>query len=384
MRKTMNIVFWGLFLFLIQGLLSGCPNSGSSNGSAVRAGEEGAAFQALQSQAPTFADETDGMEFFFGSLHGHSTISGKDVQGSPQEVLTWARDEAGFDFYVLTDHGEGIIPREWKVMQVQTDAFTQDGVFVAMRGFEWSHPLVGHVCVYNTDTYTSSILLPFLNCFYRWVDKHDALTQFNHPGREPLVFQNLAYRETVADNFVAMETGNKTKGNASGEYLPYYPNILDEGWRVVPTNNQDNHSLNATSHRTAMVAASLSRATLLDAMRTRRIYSSDDPTMKVIFKLGDAWMGSEVTQPAGTATFTVWVQDDEPITKLTLYTVQGAVAAEQTIDDDQTEVNWTPAVDVSADAYFYLQVAERNTVFIDGNEPVQIAVTAPIWIKMAE
>jgi hypothetical protein len=95
-------------------------------------------------------------------------------------------------------------------------------------------------------------------------------------------------------------------------------------------------------------------------------------------------MGSEVTQPAGTATFTVWVQDDEPITKLTLYTVQGAVAAEQIIDGDQTEVNWTPAVDVSADAYFYLQVAERNTVFIDGNEPVQIAVTAPIWIKMAE
>ena len=92
-------------------------------------------------------DIMDGKKFFFGNLHSHTAYS--DGQGTPAEAFAFARDVAGYDFYAVTDHAELVGSSEWEDTGVQADLFTLDGVFVAFRGFEWSHP-VGHICVYNT------------------------------------------------------------------------------------------------------------------------------------------------------------------------------------------------------------------------------------------
>jgi hypothetical protein len=318
------------------------------------------------------------MNMYFGNLHSHSEVS--DGQGSPEKGFKWARDEAGYDFYAMTDHAEQIMPWEWRNMGKQADKFNETGRVVALRGFEWSHALAGHINVFNTDKYTSSILTPTLDLFYLWIEHNNALAQFNHPGREPFKFRNFLYYSFVSDNFFAMETGNKDTGNLDGEYLSYYPDALSKGWRVAPTNNQDNHSLSTNSHRTVIIAPELSRKALFSAMKSRRMYSTDDSNIKVAFKFGNHWMGSIVETAAETLTFTIDISDDETIESIELVNGKGNVVAEKIPDVKTGTLQWCPQIPAVKDAY-YVIVTSENRLDDPQAEPLQVTVTAPIFIQ---
>lgn len=324
------------------------------------------------------SDEASGdMQVYFGNLHSHSGVS--DGNGTQQEAFTWARDVAGYDFYVITDHAEYISPREWRETGDQADIFNEKGRFVAMRGFEWSHPLAGHINVYNTSSYTNIFLTPDLFRFYNWLDNHNGLAQFNHPGREPLTFQNFRFDESVFDNFFAMETGNKDAGNLNGEYLAYYPQALSKGWCLAPTSNQDNHTLSSNSHRTAVIATELSRGGLIDAMKNRRIYSTDDPNIQVVFKQGSSWMGSQVVAEGETIGFVVDVADDEYIEKIELIHGKGNVVAVKIPDIPTDKIQWRPEMPALQGAY-YIKITSENWYDEPSVEPSQITVTAPIQV----
>ncbi len=326
----------------------------------------------------------DGMSFYYGNFHSHSKIS--DGKGSPAEAFSWARDEAGYDFYAMTDHAIQIFGSEWEAMGENAEIFNQDDEFIAIRGFEWSSPIHGHICIYGTDDYRNNALLPTLTGIYDWIDARGALAQFNHPGREARVFrpllstQEFDYRAHVADNFFAMETGNKGVGNNDSEYLDYYHVALDQGWRIAPTSNQDNHSLSTNSHRSIVIAEELTREAIFEGMTARRVLSGDDPNLEVIFKQGQNWMGSEIELNQKSVTFEIYVRDDEPLTKLQLISNGGEIVAEKILDDRPETFYWKPCVKLPrGESYYFVQVFEEN--ILDEDDDVQITVTAPIWIS---
>ncbi len=322
------------------------------------------------------ADLLDGLNIYFGNFHSHTGYS--DGTNTPAEAFAWARDEIGFDFFAVTDHGCLLDQSEWDDTGEQADAYTQEGVFVALRGFEYTNNTSGHINVFLTDDFVSAFRNPFLLFFYFWLDATSGFAQFNHPGREPTVFDGMQYQDRVGDNIVLIETANKTVTNTRGSYLDYYARCLDKGWRVAPASGQDNHELKATNIRTAYLGERLSRDALVDAMRNRRIYSSDDPNMEIVFKHGDAFMGS-VVRPTGLFTrFTVRVKDDEPIQQLQLITNSGKVADEISYTEETTEVDWRPWVYLFGRDYFFLKVIGVNQ--LDEGDDLQTAVTAPIWI----
>jgi len=323
-------------------------------------------------------DFNGGLRPYFGHLHSHSAIS--DGEGTPDEVLTWARDVVGVDFYAMTDHAEQMSNSEWTLVAQKTAEYSQPGVFVALRGFEWSHPWNGHMCIFDTADFTSAISDIWISYIYDWLVDHQGLAQFNHPGRENGVFDDLDYESAVAPHMFAIETGNRGNGNAGGEFLPYYIRALDKGWRLAPTSNQDNHSLNFNSHRTAYWAAELSQESLLQAMRDRAFYSSDDPNVEVLLRVGDVSMGGILTPSAqGPLEFQIKVADDEPIQRLELITRSGAVAAMVEPPAGATRFYWFPVVNVSSNGWYFLKVTSEDV--LDGEGPVQVAVTPPIYIR---
>jgi len=109
-----------------------------------------------------------------------------------------------------------------------------------------------------------------MKTFYHWINMNNAIAQFSHSGREQGIFNNFTYSESVADNFCMIETGNKNSGNVDNVYYPYYIIALDNGWKVSPSNNQDNHELKHNSHRTFVVAPELTRNGILDTVKARR------------------------------------------------------------------------------------------------------------------
>ncbi|THB64168.1 MAG: hypothetical protein D6B27_10925 [Gammaproteobacteria bacterium] len=330
-------------------------------------------------RAPLTEGDIDGMNFYFGNIHGHTKYS--DGKETPARGYEWARYEAGFAFYAVTDHAILVNKKEWHKTAEQADANNAPGYFVAIRGFEWSHPLYGHINVFNTSSYTNFISKLYLPWFYDWLDDHRGLAQFNHPGREDWEFDDFKYQSDVADdNFFAIETGNKDTGNNDFEFLPYYQKVLDKGWKLAPTNNQDNHSLSTNSHRTVMIMPALTREDIYNTMKAKRIYSTDDPNMKVVFKYGNAWMGETVDFAGEPIELKIEIFDDEPIKRVQIVSSNGAVVKDLNLEGEgKTSVVWNPILMPENISYYYVRIYEEN--IFDDDLDTQIAVTAPIWIK---
>ena len=383
-EKQMRKAIFGMLaaFILVSAVFSGCiagntqektGNTQQKNGALAEAPAEDKGAEFMKTKQALLGN----MKLYQGNFHSHTANS--DGTGTPEEAFKWAKDDAKFDFYAITDHAEYLTPISWGDTGVQADKFNKDGEFVAVRGFEWSNPYYGHINVFETGDYTNAILAPVLELFYLWVDTNNAIAQFNHPSREPGIFNNFKYDASVADNFFMVETGNKDDGNVGNDYYPYYVQALDLGWRVAPSSSQDNHELKSNSHRTFVVAGELTRNGIFDAVKARRVYSSDDANMEIIFKLGEIWMGSEAK--AGKANFTVLINDDENISKVEIITNGGKVAAELSLQSGagNRRIAWNPEIDAKPGSYYFARVTE-----IDENKDerhgIQIAVTAPIWI----
>jgi len=85
------------------------------------------------------------MGVYFGELHGHSHLSvDARLYGatSPRKYYEYARDIAGLDFAVLTDHdspnGVGDNPRQWRHVCRLADEYYEPGSFVTYKGYEWT------------------------------------------------------------------------------------------------------------------------------------------------------------------------------------------------------------------------------------------------------
>jgi trimeric autotransporter adhesin len=310
-----------------------------------------------------------GMSFYFGNLHAHSKYS--DGAGTPAQGFAFARDVAHMHFYAITDHAELLSSSEWSDIGNQANAYNSDGTFVALRGFEYTNYLWGHINVFATNSTRSFWNSPTLSSFYTWIDGQNGIGQFNHPG-SPDDFSDFSFSSRAADNMALLETANAGATNASNAILPNYDNALRKGWKVAPTGNNDNETLTDLGRRTVLVASGLTRAELLSAMRARRMYSSDDHNLEIAFVLNGAWMGSTVSGSAGTYTFDVALLDDEAIALVELI-ANGAVASQLTPAAGTTQLVWNPTLEVTADTYAYLKVTEADT---------EVSVTAPIWIDL--
>jgi trimeric autotransporter adhesin len=306
---------------------------------------------------------------YLGSFHGHSRAS--DGDNPPRDVFTWARNSGAFDFYILTDHAELTSSSEYNTNRSLADEFNNEGTFVAMRGFEYSNPLNGHANVFETTGQKAwSILnLTSNSSFYSWVDSNNGIGQFNHPG-DYGSFSNYNLSSNVADNFKMMETANGSDKNRSNRFTGYYNTALAKGWKLAPTGNLDNHCLCDYGVRTGVLATSLSRAGIVDAMRNRRVFSSDDPYIEVRFSLGDHWMGEVVITAAGVYTFDLNAVSDEVISRAELV-VRGSVAASATFGSNS--ISWRASLNATSDTYAYVKVFEA-----DGD----VAISAPIWIDV--
>ena len=315
---------------------------------------------------------------YFGNLHSHTKYS--DGKGTPAEAYQWARDVMGVDFYAVTDHAINLSRREWNDTKAQAANYNVDGQFIAIHGFEWSHPFRGHICVWETHSFQDIWDEWSLGHFYDWIRDNGAVGQMNHPGRDwPGTFKDFnIYEWNHVPHMVTLETGNKNDGNYDNEFEYYYKRALDKGWKVGAVYSWDNHSLSYNAGRTVIVASALTKAELGNALVARRVYSSDDPNMKVAFKYGSNWMGSTVNTSAGNKTFSIFVDDDETITKIEIISNGGRVVASANFNSQ--DVLWEPTINVTSSSYYYVKIWEQNTK--DGGDPYNVTITAPIWFNL--
>ena len=337
---------------------------------------------------------------YFGQLHSHTSYS--DGAGTCEEAYQHASKVKNLDFLAVTDHSnsfdnadsssikDGSMSSEWVEGHQLADKYTTQN-FVGIFGFEmtWSNGL-GHMNTFNTDGFQSrtqkdySTYATALQNYYATLKTvPDSISQFNHPGTTFGDFSDFAYYDEDIDPLITtIEVGNGEGAIGSSGYFPsyeYYQRALDKGWHVAPTNNQDNHKGlwgDANTGRSVVLADSLTRDNIYDAMRNYRVYATEDNDLNIYYTLDGYTMGTilEDGMTGDSVDLKVELGDatDKSIGKVQVITNGGLVLAEKRVSSNQETVSFKVDNDYS---YYYIKVVED-----DGD----IAVTAPVWVGDVE
>ncbi len=299
-----------------------------------------------------------GTRLVHADLHNHTLMS--DGDGDPADAFASMR-EAGLDVAALTDHATlskflpesvcaaifeslnddahtecqslaGIDEGSWARTAELADAENTPGEFVAIRGFEWSSPTLGHVNVWFSSDWIDpahtggvgagegaglflhdesdgffpqelTTLLdeishthgqrPGMQGLYEWLNLPpatpglsgglDGIAGFNHPGREVGRFEYFSFEPRVRDRIVSLEVFNRREdylfeGTNLGEGSPINQ-CLNAGWRVGLLGVTDEHGTDwghpDGKGRAGLWVEELTRDGVKAAMQARRFFATN-------------------------------------------------------------------------------------------------------------
>lgn len=172
------------------------------------------------------------------------------------------------------------------------------------------------------------------------------------------------------------------------DYLFY----LDAGFKVGPSGDQDNHWKNwglSTDARTGVVADALTKPKILEALRNRHVYATEDKNLKIIVWVNGHLCGDVVTPPAAGSALNInysIVDGDEPDANYKIEVFSGTPGAGNAtaIEAVTTEGNNSPDHPKSIEdvpfteehQYVFFKVTQTNE---DDDE--DRAWTAPVWFE---
>ncbi len=278
---------------------------GAASGALLLAGGAVATAQEVGRESRVFPGS--GERLLQADLHNHTLLS--DGDGRAEDAFASMR-AAGLDVAAITDHSAvgklqgdlcqgcagavGIDESEWRRIGQLADAANEGGAFVAMQGFEWSSPTLGHINVWGSRTWTDPLATAGIGAattaaalvhaggdplpgpiatvvnallrrspenrvsmagFYDWLQAspdrplagggRDALAGFNHPGREAGRFGFFTYEPRLADRIVSIEMFNRGEDylfeQVDGGAPSPLVECLDAGWRVGILGVTDEH-----------------------------------------------------------------------------------------------------------------------------------------------
>lgn len=340
---------------------------------------------------------------YFGDLHNHSNVS--DGSGTPEDAYDHAKN-AGLDFFGLSDHSDGsgkIEGGEWSMIWTICDYYNRTYTdFVALRGFEWTHDVYGHVNVYNTTDLCKSRVPPIdtFEELVSWLnDRPNSIAFFNHPGLitqwymdshegvppNPIVEFNK-FTSAPSDHFVGIElwncsnTFNYNDPNTDyiypGNDISYYDEANIRGWKIGAMGAGDEHWGKWGDHfdsKMAILAENLTENDLITAMQARRFYSTLDGNLLLSFRINNQQMGSRIA--VGNHSITIHAKDkdgDDNFKEVIMYDQDHNEAYKKTYSTPYP----SSAVCHLARYVYYGEYYYVHVIQADGGE----AISSPIWV----
>ncbi len=311
-------------------------------------------------------------------LHNHTLLS--DGDGDPAAAFGSMRS-SGLDVAALTDHATvgqgaptspcqgqadcqgvyGIDETSWAQLANLADAAVAEDAFVAIRGFEWSSPTMGHMNVWfssrwtdplhtggvttgatatdflhgtplgeNVDVHAIHELIAqyavtggVMTGFYEWLQLaadtpvigggSDGIAGWNHPGREVDRFNAFALNAALVDQVVSLEMFNRNEdyffeGTDVGRQSPLNE-CLNAGWKPGLLGVTDEHGTNwgypEGKGRAGVWVDSFDRAGVKAAMQRRSFFATRLRGLRLDAAANGTRMGSTLHHQSGPMTFSL-------------------------------------------------------------------------------
>jgi hypothetical protein len=307
-------------------------------------------------------------KIFFGDVHAHTSYS--DGALLPKHAFDMARDEVKLDFFLLTDHRQRMVRDEWLDQLETVSKYNENGKFTTLPSFEsrdethtnW------HFNAFNVEeldwpTDYEGVIAKAV--------KNGVVLQFNHPG-VGRVFNNMAYHEPGDTVFQLMEVRRPQEEIA-------FQLALKNGWHLAPTGSDDMHWIRwGMANWTGVHIPALTRANLFQALKNRRVYSTNDRNCELYFSINDSLLGDIAESPTSklTCSFRIFDPDENDVIAKVEVISDGKVM--NTFDSTQNVIEKTFEIEQKPEAgeqYYYLRVTQADK---------QMLWSAPIWITVVE
>jgi hypothetical protein len=238
---------------------------------------------------------------FWGDLHRHSNVSRctDGMEPGPEDCFIDARDAAGCDFVALTDHAHQMRASSWWQLDKLAQELRSPG-FCTLNGFEWSTAAYGHQNVILADRLApivgDALALPRL---YERLRPEDCLA-IPHRSADA---RSATDFDAIPDPFVRLveiyqaqwgsheSDGCFRQARAATALGCFVQDALEQGHRIGFVAGSDHTSGRAY---TGVLAPSLDRASLFDALAKRRTIAATTKGLFVDLRVGDAIAGEEV------------------------------------------------------------------------------------------
>lgn len=339
---------------------------------------------------------------FWGDIHSQTFFS--DGLRCPEELYSFARDEAFLDIFALSDHSEMLSDRQWEYFIGVTNDFNDPGRFVTLVGLEWTSQRWGHRNVYFPGESG-----PILRCndpvwgelpnLYEAARLHGALVIPHHSanavmgvdwslGHDPEVERLVEIYSIWGNSERAAEQGNPrpirvTGGEKKGQHVV---DALRLGRRFGFIGGGDIHDGRPGDelhiyqrkpeeyrrlHRQGLMgvwARDLTRECIFEALWNRRVYAATNVRIILRFHIAGHPMGSQIkhTEPVP---ISVECASEVPISRIDL--VRNGTDHLQ-IHPDRRQVCWSCQDQPETDTTWYYVRVTRE----DG----EMAWSSPIWI----
>ncbi len=265
----------------------------------------------LVSETNPLVVREDSPRIVWGDLHGHSQLS--DGTGTPDEFFWYARDVAALDVVSLTDHdhwGTPFLdqsPEAWEAIRAAGRRYDDPGRFLVIEGYEWTNWLHGHrhVLYFEEGGEILSSLDPRYETPAQLWDAlagRAAMTIAHHSAGGPVSanwdFVPDPELEPVTE--IVSVHGSSEAADSPGRIYSAVPgnfvrDVLDRGVQFGFIGSGDSHDghpglahLAAPSGGLAAIFSEhLTRESVLEALRARRVYATNGPRIWLRFWLDD-------------------------------------------------------------------------------------------------
>jgi hypothetical protein len=325
---------------------------------------------------------------FWGDLHGHSSLS--DGTGTVEDYFRYARDVAALDVAALTDHDHwGVLPLDsrpemWDLIQAETLRFHQPGRFVTLLGYEWTSWIYGHRHVLyfeNEGTLHSSLSLDYESPTQLWnaLRGKRALTFAHHSAGGPIptdweippdpVLEPLTEIVSIHGSSEAPDSPDPIYDPLSGNFVR---DVLDRGYRFGFIGSGDSHDGHPgfaqfgaganSGGLAAIISDELTRESVLEAMRERRVYATNGPRILLRTALGTYPMGSSIprSDEAGySGELFVMVSAETPLERIDL--IRSGRPIDSMSIDGEFEVTLHRTIEnLVSGEYLYVRAIQRD------------------------